>query len=358
MIARYAQLDPVKIGAQTHGTLSTLRGILRWWEQVDRRPELLALVRERYATYRALAETEHHANYNWFGRPEWTEACAVVDSFLLAVELWRVTGEAQYLRAAHLIYFNALSHAQRPNGGFGCDLCVGANGLRHLRPHPKIFEAPFCCSMRGTEGLVRAAQGNLQVDAAADRVWSTFYFAGEYTLRFREGAVALRCASGYPYGGNVRWEVVRSDCRAPKRWSLLVPPGVVGEEMQFARIDAASGSGAAGAAKLADGWLEVPVEFAPGAVFELKFPLRVTVSQPHNADLPLGFHRFFHGPMLLGSRDERVWSLRSDDVFEPIGGAGYTCRRAGVQLLPIEDLTFRPEADAKASVAQVLFAEE
>jgi len=31
MIARYAQIDVRKIGAQTHSTLSTLRGILRWW---------------------------------------------------------------------------------------------------------------------------------------------------------------------------------------------------------------------------------------------------------------------------------------------------------------------------------------
>ena len=153
MIARYARLDVRKIGAQTHSTLSTLRGIFRWWEAVDPRPELLILVRERYQVYRALAETEHYANYNWFGRPEWTEACGVVDSFLLAVQLWRATAEADYLHTAHRIYFNALCYAQRPNGGFGCDLCVGADGRVQLAPHPKIFEAPWCCSMRGAEGL-------------------------------------------------------------------------------------------------------------------------------------------------------------------------------------------------------------
>jgi hypothetical protein len=69
MIARYARLDVRKIGAQTHSTLSTLRGIFRWWEEVDPRPELLALVRECYRLYREHAETEHYANYNWFGRP-------------------------------------------------------------------------------------------------------------------------------------------------------------------------------------------------------------------------------------------------------------------------------------------------
>lgn len=353
MISRYTQIDPVKIGAQTHGTLSTLRGVLRWWETVDRRPEFLQLVRERYATYQTLAETEHHANYNWFGRPEWTEACAVVDSFLLAIELWRATADASYLSAAHRVYFNALSHAQRPNGGFGCDLCVGANGRVHLSPHPKIFEAPFCCSMRGTEGLVRAAQSNFQIDAEAGRVWSAFYFGGDYTLRFVDGVVTLRAASAYPYGGQVRWEVVASSCRTSKHWSLLTPPGVVAQDMRLSRAD-----GSAVPAAINGSFVEAQVEFTTGAVFELTFPMRVYPSQPHSAEVTLGHHRFFHGPLLLGSRDSGVWSLRTDDEFEPVGGAGYRCRRAGVQLLPIEDLTFRTVADAKASVAQVLFAED
>lgn len=144
MIARYTQLDPAALSAQTHSTLTTLRGILRWWREVAPRPELLALVRARFQLYRNEAATEHHGNYNWFGRPEWTEPCAIVDAFMLAVQLWSATGDAELLEEAQWIYFNGLAHAQRPNGGYGCDRCTGARGLLFAAAH-EYFEAPWCC---------------------------------------------------------------------------------------------------------------------------------------------------------------------------------------------------------------------
>lgn len=350
MIARYAKLDVRKIGAQTHSTLSTLRGIFRWWDEVDARPELLALVRERYALYRTYAETEHFANYNWFGRPEWTEACGVVDSFLLAGQLWRATGEAGYLQAAHRIYFNALCYAQRPNGGFGCDLCVGTQGRLQLAPHPKIFEAPWCCSMRGAEGLARAAQGNLMVDAKAGAVWVLFYFEGVYTLRFPDGNIELRCASEYPYAGRVRWTVVSSTVAA-KRWHFFVPPGVLSGDVTLSQSERAVTTLEAG------GFLVADLSLTAGEVLALDFPLEISVMQPATADLPAGHHRFFHGPLVLGAERPDLVSLQANDTFIPLGRGRYQCRRSGTVLAPVDDLTYRSEAEARAHRAQLVFAE-
>lgn len=350
MIARYAKLDVRKIGAQTHSTLSTLRGIFRWWDEVDARPELLALVRERYALYRTYAETEHFANYNWFGRPEWTEACGVVDSFLLAGQLWRATGEAGYLQAAHRIYFNALCYAQRPNGGFGCDLCVGTQGRLQLAPHPKIFEAPWCCSMRGAEGLARAAQGNLMVDAKAGAVWVPFYFEGVYTLRFPDGNIELRCVSEYPYAGRVRWTVVSSTVAA-KRWHFFVPPGVLSGDITLSQSERAVATLEAG------GFLVADLSLKAGEVLALDFPLEISVMQPATADLPAGHHRFFHGPLVLGAERPDLVSLQANDIFIPLGRGRYQCRRSGTVLAPVDDLTYRGEAEARAHRAQLVFGE-
>lgn len=351
MIARYARLDVVKIGAQTHSTLSTLRGIFRWWEAVDPRPELLILVRERYQVYRALAETEHYANYNWFGRPEWTEACGVVDSFLLAIQLWRATAEADYLRTAHRVYFNALCYAQRPNGGFGCDLCVGAEGRLQLAPHPKIFEAPWCCSMRGAEGLARAAQANVMFDPADSAVWALFYFEGDCTLRTAGGETVLRCTSEYPHTGRVRWTVLRCTPAAVLRWHFFVPPGVPARTMTLTQAGRAVELGEQA------GFLTAKLTLSPGDVLALDFPLTLAAMQPATAGLPAGCHRFIHGPLVLGAERPDQVNLQADDEFLALGHGRYQCRRTGTLLEPVADLTYRSEAEARAHRAQLVFPE-
>lgn len=42
--------------------------------------------------------TENYENFNWFQRPEWTETCAVVDSYQLTLDLWKHTSETKYFR--------------------------------------------------------------------------------------------------------------------------------------------------------------------------------------------------------------------------------------------------------------------
>ena len=88
MIAAFRQIDVEKSSLQTHATLSALRGILRLCE-AEPDEELLAFAKEVFAHYVQYGMTANYANYNWFGRPYWTEPCAIVDSYMASMALFR-----------------------------------------------------------------------------------------------------------------------------------------------------------------------------------------------------------------------------------------------------------------------------
>jgi hypothetical protein len=202
MIGRFLEIDLRAIKAQTHASLTAMRALLRYYELTGD-AKLLKAVRERFALYQQYGMTENYENYNWFGRPEWTEPCAVVDSYQVAVGLWRWTGDADYLELSERIYYNGLGFAQRANGGFGTQKCSGA-GTPLIAPDCQ--EAHWCCTMRGAEGLSRAAQSGFFTDAK-----------GLYVVRFNDaqvkasfgehGFLELSEATGYPFAGKVQLTV-------------------------------------------------------------------------------------------------------------------------------------------------------
>jgi uncharacterized protein len=196
MAARFLELDLIAVKAQTHATLTACRALLRWSEIVHDE-SLVAAVAQRFELYTTQAWTEHYANFNWFGRPQWTEPCAIVDSLMVAMELWRRTQRTAYLEQAHHIYFNALGHAQRANGGFGCDNCPGADGEDDL--FFRVYEAHWCCTMRGGEGLSRFCQYNLA--RRDDTLVLPFGLAGEV----QGNDWSLKIASGYPH--EAKWVI-------------------------------------------------------------------------------------------------------------------------------------------------------
>jgi uncharacterized protein len=163
MIERFLQVDVVNLGLQTHATLTGTRGVLRFQQCHPEREDLLQAARDIFQTYLDHGMTETWGNHNWFGRPGWTEPCAIIDSLQIARQLWEATGLASYRDIWQLIRWNGLVHGQRANGGFGTDSCAGSlpsevyqkNGSgKMLRLHG--IEATQCCSMRGAEGLADA----------------------------------------------------------------------------------------------------------------------------------------------------------------------------------------------------------
>ena len=150
MIGVYTAIDKEALKAQTHCTLTAARGMLRMYGCL-KDATYLQKAKEIYDLYIRSGMTLTYQNYNWWGRPDsWTEPCAIVDSLILAGELYRVTEEESYRRMAARIFHNGFASAQRANGGAGTDSLVSS-----CQPllFQKKFEAYFCCTMRLAEGL-------------------------------------------------------------------------------------------------------------------------------------------------------------------------------------------------------------
>lgn len=153
MINTYLSIDKIALRVQTHCTLTAARGMMRMYA-VTADEKYLNGAKEIYRLYVfGGGMTYTYQNLNWWGRPDtWTEPCAIVDSLMLATELYKVTGEEDYRKTAARIYHNGFSTLQRDNGGAGTDTVVtGDSPWDDLRLHG--YEAFFCCTMRLAEGL-------------------------------------------------------------------------------------------------------------------------------------------------------------------------------------------------------------
>ena len=220
ILARNLKIDLLAIQAQTHATLTGLRGMLRWAAHKGR-PALVTEAESRFRLYLAEAMTENGENWNWFGRPTHTEPCAVVDSLMVANELWRLTGKADYLAWAHRITHSGFFAEQVSNGGFGCSTVTGADGVRSLGFSEAGFEAWWCCSMRAAEGLADLARRALHADGAD--LYVTGLWPGRFDLPLAGGRLAATAASGYPAEG--RWQLlVEKAPEAPVTLQLFLPP--------------------------------------------------------------------------------------------------------------------------------------
>ena len=154
MIAVYLSIDKVALQAQTHCTLTAARGMMRMYGET-RDAAYLDGAKAIYELYvHGGGMTYTYQNANWWGRNDtWTEPCAIVDSLMLSCELYAATGDEAYRTTAARVYHNGLATAQRANGGAGTDDVVTAahGGKSVLRS--QMYEAPFCCTMRMSEGL-------------------------------------------------------------------------------------------------------------------------------------------------------------------------------------------------------------
>ncbi len=153
MIDVYLSIDKKGLRVQTHCTLTAARGMMRMY-LVTAEEKYINGAKEIYDLYvNGGGMTYTYQNLNWWRRPDsWTEPCAVVDSLMLALELYKVTNNEDYRKTAARIYHNGFSTLQRDNGGAGTDtLITDESPWDHLQA--RTYEAQFCCSMRLSEGL-------------------------------------------------------------------------------------------------------------------------------------------------------------------------------------------------------------
>lgn len=196
--------DLVERRAQLHASMTAARCLLEFG-QLTGRTGPVRTAAGLYDVYVRHGRTLNHATFNWFGRPDsWTEPCAVVDTFLLARGLWIATGDVRYLHDAQAIEVNGLGHAQRPNGGFGLDSVT-----THRQPWlaTSVYEAPWCCTMRGAVGLAQARLGAVRVIAPTE-VSIDFWHCSTVTL---PGGTVLTVATDHPNGAQLTLSATGAD---------------------------------------------------------------------------------------------------------------------------------------------------
>ena len=357
MITRFTEADKKGLQMQTHATLSALRGVLRFYE-ATRLSEYLDIVQETFDLYLREGITENNENYNWFGRPEWTEPCAVVDSFMLAMGLWKHLGDEKYLELAQEIYYNGLGYEQRPNGGFGCNSCSGAQDA-FVKPVEELFEAWWCCSMRGGEGLSRAAESIWAYRNFKDKGESTpiaelsvlFYFNNTAHIELSVGKLEIQMRTEYPYDGQIDIAILESQVTRSVRLRFFIPDWVAEDQIALTQNRAP----VAGERK--NGFYEALLQLESGDKLFLSFPITLHTRPTRNVHSLPGYQTLRHGPMILGTRmRQRPVVVENPKRLAYFGHAVYRDKTADFSLAPINDLINLEPKDAVKDQRQILFA--
>jgi low affinity Fe/Cu permease len=321
MIALYNRIDFVAIKAQTHATMTGARGLLRYYAQTGD-PALLKKVEEVFATYTREGMTETYENYNWFGRPTHTEPCAIVDSYMVAMQLWRFTGNAEYLDTAQHIYYNGISGTQRANGGFGCNNCAGAED--HLLS-VKIEEAHWCCTMRGSEGLARVAQHAYHTK---DRdLYVTFHADNAARFQFGQEQLVLRQLTKYPFRGHTTLSVGQSTIQNEITLRMYAPASSENFKVQVndQLVDST----------IENGFLVLPLTPKTGDRIHVSFDLKTSWAKPLNQHTIKGVGTLRYGPLVLATLDPKA-KLPKDPVIKHVGTNQFDC--SGVPMISVYHL--------------------
>lgn len=204
MYGVFSEIDYVDLQMQTHATLSAARGIISLYK-ITGSAEYLNTAIQIFDLYINEGMTENYANINWFGRPSWTEPCAIIDSAICAGELYKLTKNKKYLTWYHKIYLNAIGYSQRPNGGFGLDVCAGYD-LNYIRPHGEdMCVAYWCCTMRGSDGLSYFAENQI---LKIEKQLEVIYF-NDGVYKF--GNLEITEKTQYPYCGKADFLISNPD---------------------------------------------------------------------------------------------------------------------------------------------------
>ena len=350
MCENFQKIDFLGASMQTHASLTACRGILRYYRCTGRK-ELLDFAKRLFAYYQDYGMTENYANFNWFGRPYWTEPCAVIDSYMIAMQLFMATGEHTYLDIANRIYFNGIGHGQRSNGGFGCDFCAGAQPVqKFLGVKEKAYEAYWCCSMRGAEGLAYAAVCGVLENG------KDMYITG--------------AAGGTYTGSNVTLQIFSDDWMEGRQTILVTKCSTaesdVYEEKPSCRIYGylpegcdktvtLTRNGLPEAVVVEQGWIIITAE--EGDVLEVTFQVGLKVKAPISKTTDSELKTYWHGVHMLGVHTMEGENCReaviNEEALSYLGKGVYTDGEHKLQ--PFGNSIYVEKSDLISRKVQVLF---
>jgi hypothetical protein len=259
--------------------------------------------------------TANYENYNWFGRPEWTEPCAVIDSFIIAMQLYINTSDMRYIDLAQRIYYNGMCREQRPNGGFGCNSCA-MDGI--IRNH--CYEAFWCCSMRGGEGLSRAAQYGYLVDG--NNIIVPYLSSSSADIPVNGEIIHIEQTTSYPYEGRAAFDI--SGVTSCDKIALLIYKPGCGEY----HIEALS---------------------QKKTHIDISFNIPLIKTKPEGK-FGASYDMYLHGNLILGTQTDSV------PDFSHISYNGNGIYTAGEAVLaPIGDLYTKEKDEAATNKKKILF---
>jgi hypothetical protein len=323
MLSRFLEIDLMGIKAQTHASLTACRGLIKYAE-ITGEQKYVDEAAKRWQWYKQSGMTENFENYNWFGRFDtWAESCAVIDSYMLAVQLWQYTRETQYLHDAELIYYNAICHMQRHNGGFGCDNCPGkAIHDSCLKVH--ISEAYWCCTMRGGEGLSRAAEYSCFADGT--NVYIPFFHENEIYLPV---GLKMQQHTSWPFEGKVRF-IIEENTAGTIALHLRIPLHTTRHQLRY--------NGKEYPFEQEKQFVVLKREFSAGDEIEWTFDPVVEIYGAHSGNTEPGQVEIFYGPLMLGCKNDEVVKLTEKDRIIPVGMSNFKLEGKEIYFTPVYHL--------------------
>ena len=283
IIARFMEMDLLKIKAQTHASLTGTRALIRYYN-ITKEQKYLTKAIENFDLYINDGMTANFENYNWFARPTWSEPCAIVDSYMAAMQLWEATQQPKYINTAHLIYYNALGHTQRANGGYGCDNTPYALGEHSLKVHAD--EAWWCCTMRGGEGLASAIKYNYY------REGTTLILTSFHNSQVTVDNYTLSQTTDYPFGGQVNL-VINASKPFQVPLKIFIPEWTNDFKVTANNVPVTY--------EVDNGFIKVTLAGESTSSLKIEFELEQKVlKEPKSENGASEMIRFMSGPLLLG----------------------------------------------------------
>ncbi len=272
-----------KPGEHAHGFLTSLRGVADLYE-ATREPALLAQAESEWQAVATsgnlfVAGTVPEA---WAPKAVRTEGCAEADWLRLSLQLWRLTGNLQYLEAAGRTLFNEFAMNQFGTGDVG-HRALAPTGVRVGATEARgggSARAWWCCTLHGLRAFPEIFR----------HVWRD---GGEglcYDLPLegegRRKALHVTAASALEQDASVTLEVTRAG-GASSPLFIRLPEWA-------AQVEIESPGGAA-EIRLRDGWYRVTRSWQAGDRLQLRYAMRTRAERGGAGRMAL-----FHGPWLLG----------------------------------------------------------
>ena len=340
LITLFLKVDLLKIKAQTHSSLTGMRGLIRYATITGDR-KLIHEVEKRWTLYKAYGMTENYENYNWFGRYDtWTEPCAIIDAYMVAVQLWENTGNAKYLEDAEMIYWNGIAITQRSNGGFGCDKCVGPLSNK-LAVH--VYEAYWCCTMRGGEGLARAAEYSCYT--GENRIVIPFYRTG--SLELIDKGINISQDTRYPFGNRVTLTLNQMPDREISI-SLFIPT--------YMQVKKLSLNGNTLTPEITNSFLTIKSKFKPGDRIIMDYLFDMKWVATNSKEITAShLKKALYGPLILGYSGETPAKIKTGSRILQAGEKEFYIEGTDYRLVPLYHLLDPVVSDHTGYQREVLF---